>query len=157
MFKKRGFMSKLYILLIIVCAISCAFGSSLPDFKGDANNTLKDCETNQLLEPGIPVVSGYTWQYASPTQVDWNGDGLFDLLVGYNVKNIANNPAIDSLKLVVYINQGSIGGPMFTGRPSDTTCFLVEIKYPGQNFMRPFSALGAHPTPNSDYIYPRID
>lgn len=135
------------------------FTGRLPDFKTDATNTVKDFETSPVrpLEPGMNVGTNKTWQYASPTVVDWNGDGLFDLLVGYNLKTSANNPVIDSLQLVVYINQGSVGNPKFTGRPSDTTCFFVQIKYPGQNFLRNFTALGAHPTPNSSYVYPNVD
>lgn len=134
------------ISLIILCGFLPLFAAltyegPLPDFNGDANNRLLDCETGTLLNPGLP---GEGFEFASPTAVDWNNDGLFDLLVGYNLQTP------DSLKLVVFINHGTIGEPRFTGRASDTTCFFVNVKYPGQTGFRPFAALGYHPTEIDD-------
>ena len=128
-------------LFIFLALLDLAFTYTgpLPDFTADQNNAIFDCEaaTRKLLVPQLGD-TGYDW--ASPTMVDWNNDGLFDLLVGYNIQKP------DSLKLVVYINQGGVGNPRFTGRPSDTTCFFVKARYPEESFFRDFACLGAHPT-----------
>jgi hypothetical protein len=126
---------------IFLCIFSFGFNGALPDFNGDKNNKIMDFETGSLLDPGLP---GTGFEFASPTAVDWNNDGLYDLLVGYNLQTP------DSLKFVVFINQGSVGDPKFTGRASDTTCFFLNVKYPGQSTFRHFASLGYHPTAPGD-------
>jgi hypothetical protein len=126
-------------MFLVLFSLIFAYTGPLPDFVADQNNAIFDCEASprKLLVPQLGD-TGYDW--ASPTMVDWNNDGLFDLLVGYNIQKP------DSLKLVVFINHGSVGNPRFTGKPSDSTCFFVKVKYPGQSFFRDFASLGAHPT-----------
>lgn len=139
-------MKKPLFISLVLFNLAFTYTGPLPDFTADQNNAVFDCEASprRLLVPQLGD-TGYDW--ASPTLVDWDDDGLFDLLVGYNIQKP------DSLKLVVYINQGSVGAPRFTGRPSDTTCFFVKAKYPGQDFFRDFACLGAHPTAY-DCAYP---
>jgi hypothetical protein len=132
-------MTKTISAIISFFMFTCIFGfdGPLPDFKADWNNIIRDCETNMILTPKLPG-GGFDW--GSPTPVDWNSDGLYDLLVGYNLINP------DSLKLVIHINQGSVGNPKFTGRASDSTCFYVMVRYPGKQAFEQFSSLGYHPT-----------
>ena len=111
------------------------YSGPLPDFDGDRFNAVMDARTGAYLRPALPG-SVFEWPSAAP--VDWNGDGLFDLIVGYNLREP------DVMRMVVYVNQGQIGTPAFTGEPSPVTCFYLEATYPHETHARIFEAEGRH-------------
>lgn len=128
-------LSVLILLLPVAVSATGLYSGPLPDFEGDRFHRVVDFQTGQPLEPGLP---GETFEWASPAVVDWNHDGVFDLIVGYNLREP------DMIRMVVYLNQGSVGDPRFTGTPGPDTCFYVETVYPGESGFRIFESLGWH-------------
>ena len=70
----------------------------------------------------VPVLSYIGYIYASgspifvgansaPFVIDWNGDGLHDLLMGAENKEMGSVPPSTR----IYLNTGSVGNPVFTG------------------------------------------
>ena len=107
----------------------------LPQFEVDRFNTVKDAKIGTSLRPRLV---GKDFEWPSVAQVDWNHDGLFDLIVGYNLRQP------DVIRMVVYINQGSVGNPKFLGMASHSTCFYVEAIYPDEEKPRIFENAGYH-------------
>ena len=111
------------------------YSGPLPDFEGDRFNTVPDVRTGGYLTPALP---GETFEWPTVAQLDWNEDGLFDLLVGYNLRDP------DVIRMVVYLNQGTVGAPAFTGEPGPATCFYLQTVFPGENAARIFENAGYH-------------
>jgi len=134
---KSKFLPFLFGLNFLIPSILFgAYNGPLPDFDGDKDNLVMDYKSNQMLVPKIAGYSGF--EFATPEPVDWNNDGLMDLIVGYNVKTP------DSLRMFVFINQGSVGDPKFTGEAGENSCFIIKAVYPGTVVPRPFGGLGFH-------------
>lgn len=89
----------------------------MPQFERDRFNIVRDVRNNKFLTPRL---AGEVFEWPSVSTVDWNGDGLFDLVVGYNLR------APDMLRLVVFLNIGQRGNPQFSGEGSPQTCFYVR-------------------------------
>ena len=107
----------------------------LPNFEVDRFNTVKDAKIGTSLRPRLP---GKDFEWPSVAQADWNHDGLFDLIVGYNLRQP------DVIRMVVYINQGAVGNPKFMGMASPSTCFYLEAIYPDERTPRIFENAGHH-------------
>lgn len=148
-YRKQKKTSKYQIVVttFILFAIQFpAFGAGvdgIPDFKSDRYNTVKDYITGDYLSPKLP---GETFEWPTVSPVDWNNDGLFDLLVGYNLREP------DYIRMVVFINQGSSGMPAFTGKNSPETCFYVKAIYPDETTRRIFENFGSH-TPHHPHKF----
>ena len=127
----------LSILLALVCGpgIAAEYRGPLPDFESDRYNVVRDALEGGYLRPRL---AGDVFEWPSVAPVDWNDDGLFDLLVGYNLRDP------DVIRLVVYLNFGALGRPAFTGDPASGSCFYVEVVDPGTGRGRVFENAGYH-------------
>ena len=133
----------IFLVMVALCMTSfpfepfraAAFEGPLPDFEGDRFNTVKDAKIGTSLRPRLP---GRDFEWPSVAQADWNHDGLFDLIVGYNLRQP------DVIRMVVYINQGSVGNPKFMGMALPSTCFYLKAIYPDEETPRIFENSGHH-------------
>ena len=124
------------VLIIAWCGAAAAeFAGPLPDFEADRHNVVRDAEEGGYLTPRLP---GEVFEWPSAVPVDWNADGLFDLLVGYNLRDP------DVIRMVVYLNRGKHGQPAFTGRRESGACFYVEVVDPDTGESRVFENAGYH-------------
>jgi hypothetical protein len=71
-------------LIILACQTNAAEDpiKGLPDFVNDRVNTVKDYLTGNYLTPQLP---GEVFEWPTVSRIDWDNDGQFDLLVGYNL------------------------------------------------------------------------
>jgi hypothetical protein len=118
-----------------VSLADATYSGPMPDFEADRFNVVRDARSGAYLTPGLP---GETFEWPTAAQVDWNKDGLFDLLVGYNLREP------DVIRMVVYLNQGEVGAPAFTGEPSPATCFYLEVVLPNETEPQIFENVGYH-------------
>jgi hypothetical protein len=128
-------------LCLFSISITCAATSPVNpvlepfDFDSDRFNTVNDFRTGKYLRP---LVSGAGFEWPTVSHIDWNDDGLKDLLVGYNLRKP------DKIRMVVYINQGSPGNPLYSGTDGPDSCFYVRALYPGEKSARLFENDGYH-------------
>jgi hypothetical protein len=127
-----------FFLVFFLYGFSGSYQGPLPDFQGDKDNVILDYKTGSFLRPKLDPADRPVYKNPCVAHCDWNNDGLFDLVVGYRVM------PPDSLRMVVYINQGSVGDPKFTGESSDSTCFYIKVIHPNEDTLRLFTHRGLH-------------
>ena len=118
-----------------VLGASSLIHGSLPQFEADRLHTVKDAKIGTSLRPRLP---GKVFEWPTVAYADWNHDGLFDLIVGYNLR------VPDVIRMVVFINQGKVGKPQFVGTSSSGTCFYLKALYPDETVPRIFQDAGHH-------------
>ncbi|MCB1739349.1 MAG: VCBS repeat-containing protein [Gammaproteobacteria bacterium] len=122
-----------------------------PDFEADVFNLIEDADHGGPLRPRYVEAVDDPFRASSDEPplaewgtvraLDWNADGLFDLLVAYNLREP------DELRMIVYLNHGRPGQPAFSGTLSPERSFTLRARgadAPARDRPGVFRAPGRH-------------
>ena len=77
---------------------------------GSASGQSSQPAGGELFRPPVPLTGRLSYSFHHPVAVDWNGDRVYDLLVGHHTEGWA--------RALVYLNIGTNSQPQFDDQPA---------------------------------------